>query len=237
MCAGIFAGCARPDVEEPDPWPVGIAFKYELTDDHISESVQDKIMDYLNELAKGVERHALTVGAYASGDTMQIMLRFASYKSFLRFNGVNPTPEKMNFYSRTISKKAFFVERTITFVNPWIALEDHTLRLDELDHFMRTAGAGVAPEVPTEHIYIFESDTRRTKMSGSYHTENTIAKYNYYYHADGTNAVTEIVVFDRFANQPLWYGLGLAATAIFMGGLYLILRKKTVVTPPTPIVC
>jgi len=46
--------------------------------------------------------------------------------------------------------------------------------------------------------------------------------HHYYYIYDREY----IELFDRFANQPIWYAIGLGATMIFMGGLYFMLKSK-----------
>lgn len=127
-------------------------------------------------------------------------LTFETYADFLKEFEIPYTDDDLQTVVHyEFITKMFYYERTQTFTNP--------LKLITLDD-------------EAEYTLVFISQIRRTSVTGNYASDTNGLTYNYYFKPD----VDEIVIFDRFANQTMWYVCALGATALFMLATYLFLR-------------
>jgi len=73
-----------------------------------------------------------------------------------------------------------------------------------------------------QRVFVFESNFRRTKVTGHFLRRNEISTFDYYF----KETTDEITIFDRDANQPMWYAMGICATVIFMFVTYLVVANS-----------
>ena len=199
-----------------------------------SETVPADALDALDTtITEMIGDYDMYAYVSASQGILQVELYFNSFTAFFDWNKV-PEIERPVGVNRTITESAFFVDRELSFENPWVLLE----RLDE-EHDTRARINAIearARELFTfasanykQYFFVFESTTRRSSVPSAYRHDNLIVFHSYFFRGNTIGYDTAppyIVIIDRFANQPLWYGLGLIATAIFMGIVLVILKTR-----------
>lgn len=195
-----------------------------------SSSTSYQIYDFINFLsAQGLSTDEYSFSSSDDG-TVSFMLGFDSYQSYYNFSGVNLTSTA----NRTIETKTslFFIERTITLSDPYERFFDpsNNKAAAILDKFNEEFNASEDSHV--DYGYSFSSTFRRTQVN-SYKNDFSPADgiWQYYFNvsSDPTDpdAAKQIIIFDRFANTPIWYGIALAAALLFMVGMYVVLSKKS----------
>ena len=234
MSASVFfAGCNPGTKEsmETYPWQVIMVMKYTLSSETINAGAVGGIETFLDKEMEKVNGHA---ELHKSGKVLQIQLHFNTYRAFLNYNGFNNS-ESVRVVTFKMEETLFFFNRTQTFENPWLVLE----RNDKMQRVNAINGevekwVGISAITKVEHVFVFASSFRRTDVTGNYKMERDFSNYFYFFRGN-SNAESEkvpenIVLFDRFANQPIWYVIGLGVTLIFGVGLYFGLRagKKKV---------
>jgi hypothetical protein len=197
-------------------WTVVLAFEYQLKDD--AEKITGIDEAAFNNLFSGAGR------VFAKGKTLRAELAFQNYDAFLDF--VVPTEERENYDDKIVDflyeEKTFFIERTQKFRNPWAVVDEFPTRVNEFksnvvllfDSFLVDANGEVGGTPVVKDMFIFESPYRRSDVAGAKY-EN--AFYIFYYYLGTAEQNPEIVIFDRFANQPIWYLLALLGTAAVVG--------------------
>ncbi|MCL2570383.1 MAG: hypothetical protein FWE16_04220 [Firmicutes bacterium] len=153
---------------------------------------------------------------------IRLTLEFDNFDSYAYFNGI---PHDYDTQTIDIQRNVFFVERTITMPNPFATFfESNSNRtLDIINHFTAQFGAN---KDDLTLVYVLASPIRRTSTNAT-SNQRTIDTHFYFFESTYANMIDEIVVFDRFANTPIWYGIGVGATVIFMLVLYSILKRKS----------
>lgn len=149
-------------------------------------------------------------------------LEFDNRESFLYFNELdarNAQPEV------DIVWRTFFVERTITMQNPFQRfLEGEGNRTMALIQFFNEELSTSDEEITL--AYHFGSSFRRTSSNATY-VERFADGWMHIFVAESIAELDDIIIFDRFANTPAWYGVGVGATALFMIVLWMLLRPRT----------
>jgi hypothetical protein len=84
-------------------------------------------------------------------------------------------------------------------------------------------------------MYVFSSSFRRTEVKNTVNQEQIGRTFNYIFTYGDQNGTDEIVIFDRFANTPIWYGLAVLTSGIFIAGTYIIISRKRSGETPTPV--
>ncbi|MCL2586809.1 MAG: hypothetical protein FWE31_01055 [Firmicutes bacterium] len=159
-----------------------------------------------------------------SGNMLQIILEFGSRENFLAFNGVTISPPVRDAEVEFVVT-SFFVERTLTIPNPFYPVDttakNGTAR--DLSDLLVSEFGGTGVQL---FEYVFGSSIRRTSSNaehierygdGWFHffTPEHLAEYDGY-----------IIIFDRLANTPAWYGVGVAATLVFMLAVWLMFKGR-----------
>ena len=99
--------------------------------------------------------------------------------------------------NRVVVRTLFFVERTIT-------IPVGSFQIDENTQFI-----------------LLETDSRHT-WTNAVETDHGLGEFKYFFAID-----EDIVIYDKRANTPIWYGLAVAATVIAMIGFYIIVKRVT----------
>ena len=118
----------------------------------------------------------------------------------------------------------FFVERRVTMPNPFrLFFEGEGTRAGKVLNFLKAE----FPEEEPYLVYMMLFSTRRTDTN-AYDSRRTpdLFGWEHVFITQAGEAPEDIVIFDRFANPPIWYAIGIVATMIFMLVLYLLVRKK-----------
>ena len=153
-----------------------------------------------------------------------LIIEFESYTQFYQFNGINIREEPNRIIKQDNS--LLFVDRTITLSNPYSRFLDTTANptAQLLRDFNQIFNPNAAE--PKNLAYMFTSSFRRTHVNSDT-IEHDLLRINwkYFFYIDPSNP-TDIVIHDRFANTPIWYGIAILLTILFMGGLYIVLRRK-----------
>ena len=218
VAAVLFAGCApktEVDVME-HPWSVGLVIQYKYTSNLIKESVDAFRSEFSDDEF-----------VYVNFDnkTLQIDFYFEEYDDFVDYFELDAQP-----VDYLMKESLFFYERTLTFENPFkTVLVDPTspakARIEDVNNKV-TIKFGV-PTEGTDYYYLFETSFRR-RIANTYHVVKSPYYYGYYFSVDKDNphAIQQIEIFDRYSNSPIWYAIGVAATAIFMVIMYFIFAKS-----------
>jgi hypothetical protein len=74
------------------------------------------------------------------------------------------------------------------------------------------------------YLYVLTNSARRTQTNAD-KTETEAGNYTYYFKI-ASDLKSEVNIFDRYPNTPIWYGLAAAATVLAMIGFYLFARRK-----------
>jgi len=217
LSAALVAGCTQKPKEEliEYPWAVILVLKYELND---AEVPTNSIKELETELKK-----TLPVGVFHNDTDLQIQLEFKDYEAFMKFNG-----SEMAAVKHRHEKKLFYIERTLTFENPWEVVDSTKINAITTE----ISGRGLLIKSDAKHFFVLETGFRRSSVETAYKSENLITHWNYYFYGCGEEAPTEIVLYDKFANQPAWYMVAIGATAIFMLLMFFVYRAKSKQPPP-----
>ena len=79
---------------------------------------------------------------------------------------------------------------------------------------------------PASEFLVLIYQNRLTKSNADITEHVYGGDYYYYYRVNCPEMKDEIVIFVRDANRPVWYGIAVGATVVFMVGVYLINKKK-----------
>jgi len=214
MCGLGFSGCANynGEKEQDYPWSVILIMKYDLKTETAPADALDQIKAQINPIM-GENEYSV----WQSGTVVQIEMYFENYSAFAEMFHV----EQIAQVKVSTSEKLFFIERTIKFQNPIKDIKDKKT-LNDVDTKVKTAYGDYLTLNPYGLYFVLESPTRRTKIETSYKHENVGLHYMYYFRND----VDQIEIFDRYANQPIWYVIGLGGTFVFMGLIWLYFKSK-----------
>ena len=163
------------------------------------------------------------VGLGRNGDTLQLLLEFDNRESFIQFNQILRLPIRETAVE--IVSSPFFLERTLTIPNPIVPslLETNSLRTQRIiDHLTQEFG-GTAD---VSFIYVFGSSFRRSDSNSPVAVERRGDAWFHIFPVYEPQDLGDIIIFDRFANTPIWYGIGIAATVLFMAGIWFALRSR-----------
>lgn len=222
--AVVLVGCGRADDNRSMQysWTVGLQMRHELSSEMITDGAVDSIREHLTSATydKDINFNVRHIGA-----ELRIDLRIADFDTFLTFVGQDL--DDLDIVDFEVRERLFFIERTQTFENP---LHLAMNRLQEINQFVRTQ-ANVSATAP-ENFFVFRSTFRRSNVEGAYESRSTLAAFYYYFNSEAEY----VVLFDRFANQPIWYAIGLLSAGVFMGGLFLVLRKPNTLQKPESVV-
>jgi len=153
----------------------------------------------------------------------QLEFIFANQYSYAWFNGIDLMTTPPTHINTT--RGLFFVEHTLTMQNPLQSFfqSQNNRVLNLVEHF-NTLLDGDIDDV--KFVYVMHSSFRRTRVYAD-HTRRTIGAWHYYFIADGPSDLQDIVIFERRANTTTWYLLGIFMTAAFMGGYFVLQRKRS----------
>jgi hypothetical protein len=222
--AALFAGCSVNNADEnytrDYPWGVVLVMKFNLAD---AALIPAGTITGLNEYMDGRAANLnMNTQIWADDKVMQIEMYFNDYESFLAFNKIAYNDETLNS-AVTVEMKhgLLYDERTITFDNPLLTL-GNKIELGKINTEVR-ARLGASVTGDAEYYYIFESTVRRSRVDNTYReAENQGTAYVYFFDENPA----KVVIYDRFANYPVWYGGAVAATAAAMLIIYLHLKRK-----------
>jgi len=207
-----FAGCGVKSTEDTYPWQVILGITFEMKNEQILAGAVGTLKEKLDT------PHVTHLGA-----KKELHIVFV-FKDFSKFN----THFEMNVSDKIdveIITKTFFRERTITFKNPWVAVSENEEARDVTAGIVETVRSTVTasyldPAILPEYYYIFASSIRRTNVPNSTRSQIT-GNYDYVF----DDSTDEVLIFDRFANQPIWYGIAVGAAGIFMIAAYLLFAR------------
>ena len=227
-CVAIFAaGCSLSTEEDRLEYKSSVIMliQFDLSSETIGQSAFPNLKTYLDDL---VEPYEMQATPFHVGSVLQIELYFENYKAFLKFNDMFGEEDDLIIVDYELERKLFYIERTIRFENPWRTLHVNE-KMDKIEgdggiNFMVRQGGFHLASAEPDYFYIFETDSRRSRVADAFITENLITGYEYYFYGSGDNMVDEIIIFDRFANQSAWYIAALIATIVSMIIVYLLLR-------------
>lgn len=199
----FLVGCS--DIGISDDWPGGqviqlITLTTNQSVSQIEAALED--IDYIED----VRRHT-------SGD-IEVILLFDNAEDFFRFNDIIfPSREAVFKVVRT----TFLVEQTITIQNP-------IYRFDNLIGASKVADKAGETSFTVDVYYAFLTRVRLTSSNSS-RTERYQGYWAHFFTLDDAEDTEYVVLFLRTANTPIWYGIGVIATFIFMLGLWLVLGR------------
>ena len=195
-----------------------------LAEVETSINVTDRLVSFTSLLtSKGFVNSEDFELVYEDG-IVSLLIVFEDYDSFKDFNGIDLTADA----NRKLEEKSglFTIERTVTLSDPYTRFLDPatnaTAQLMVEFNTLFNGGGDV------DYGYVFASSVRRTSTNAVEHEVDYASGYWYYYYGVTNNPADtqEIVIFDRRANTPIWYGVAIVATAVFMGLFYLFSRKR-----------
>jgi hypothetical protein len=208
-------------------WPVILIMQFELREVTVEQNAISSLKELINNENVIHEQNILQVG-----------LVFDNYDKFAEYFGINPNAYKS--IDTQIVKSTFFYERTITFKNPWNTVLGHARNKITSIHLAVTSLFNLKnPSADPGYIYVLSSSFRRTKVDNTIGREQNGRTFDYVFMYGGQNGTDEIVIFDRFANTPIWYGSALFACGIFIACAYVTFLKncnrgKSAVTEQSP---
>ena len=238
--ATFLSGCGTLDPEyRTYPWTVVLMMRFTLPSGDTNQSAIDNVLSYIDDdVLYGVDARG-SVGQ--SGSSLLVELRFThtcdndceevcarNFYNFSNFFSLDTDSETLNnIVLFEWTESLFFFERTQTFKNPWIMAQGGDMSsIHRVETRVRSQFTNIGENF--EKFYVFQSAIRRSTMDNAYRSENMISHFNYFFRSCGETAVQEIVIFDRFANQPMWYIIAVGGRVVFMTGFYFILRPRKV---------
>ena len=218
----MFVGCSSNNVHEsreyPQNWGVILVMRYELRSEEVDANLLKALLDDMDVMFHGAQNAFHQT--WVRGTALQVELHFERYEDFTKFFGLNKELDKTIDFK--LQEEMFFVHRTIKFDNPW----NHVINNDKVVHLRERVSwhyAGqLSATVDRRDVFVFASATRRSSVEGSYRTDRNVGEYIYYFNS----SVEQIVIYDKFANSPMWYVTGIGATIVFMGIVYLAYINK-----------
>lgn len=166
---------------------------------------------------------------WLDSQTMRLTLTFDNFYSFAYFNEINLE----NFRERDIitRRSLFFIEQTIISDNPFRhffanrpvpesgpVTPNRTMQI--ITALTEDFGGS---EEELALVYLMPMAMRHTSTTAD-RVQRTPDGWNHYFVSNGTSDIPDAEIMYRFANVPIWYAIGTAATIIFMLGLFLTFR-------------
>ena len=240
LVAVFFLGCTTDNNESnpygPPNWPwnwaIVLLIQFEFNFEIASEpNYQQKIKALEDSLG-----HEDIIDVASRGKILQVALAFDVPE---RRSADTALKEFANFFDLTVAvepvkeiwtERAFTSDRTLTFENPWKTVfedKDATAFID--DEIIQTVKARYGSPERVRYIYEFSTNFRRTAVSAGDKQAELFRDglaWNYFILVDRTipGAIPDIVILDRYANSPPWYGVAVVATIIFMALMYIVFR-------------
>jgi len=157
----------------------------------------------------------------ATTETLVTMtLEFPDLKSYQTFTGLDLT--QAPYRTVEMNETLFLVERTTTLASPQSRFFNPTAISTLLTGFnsaFNQSGEGI------HGGYVFLSNFRRTSVPAAdkrvFDPATRVYEYQFF---TATTLNNEIVIFDRFANTPMWYVVAVGGAIVVMAGFYLISR-------------
>ena len=221
VIAVTFAGCAPKTAGEEIayPWAVILVMSFQLSSTSVPEGAVEALSKKLDLKNISHEKDTLKVGLY-----------FKTYDDFSEYfdvTHINRKDQNTGGVETEIVRKSFTYERTITFENPWkTVLENRAGVIESIrTETVKLFSTSLKSSTP-EYYYVLLSDYRRTRVPGAVSSTNLLGVYEYsFIYGPDPESVDEILIFDRFANSPAWYGVAVGATAFFMIVTYIVFAK------------
>ena len=189
-----------------------------------STMIADLIIFRNNLTAKGLNHWMPADANMLATGIITLIIEFESWQAFYDFNGIDLTTAP----NRTVTQSPSFLfnDRTTTLASPYARFFDtsNNNTTAELLHDFKTQFGDIGQ---TKNLgYMFTSSFRRTHVNSDT-TQHDLLRTNwkYFFYIDPDNP-TAIIIKDRFANTPVWYGIAILSTILFMGGLYLVLKRR-----------
>jgi len=203
--------------------------QYQLQSETVPEGAVDAFKSWFKNQAGelGVGNIVIEVGR--SGTTLQVVVIYRNYKTFAQFNGLSTEDEDLEIVSYKSTENLFFFEHTQTFPNPWVTLRSDAASIDrttEINNEILKLFT-LSPNNETLYAFVFRSWVKRSDVTGAYKMEDHFTFFDYYVRGSGENVPEYITVFDRRANTPIWYVIGVGATLVFMAVAYVVFRATS----------
>ena len=149
--------------------------------------------------------------------TVQLMMLF-SRSDWFWFEDLGTVARDI---TTDLQRNAFFFQQTITIPSPFTGQAQSQRTNNLVNWFYQEFSANTR----VQNSVVLVSSFRRTRVDNS-HRERHFDGWWYFFDVDEYGYLEDIVIFDRFANTPAWYGVGVGATAVFMLILWLVLRNR-----------
>ena len=184
----------------------------DLTIDHSPENIKDydeKDITFDYRVSYEIK--------HTTSNTAYLNIKFDNYYSYIKFHGLA--------LARVKDKKSlFFVEYTNKF-NAYTKFFDTTGQskktADIIAAFIGHFDLAANPK--PGYLYVLANSFRRTSTNAD-KVESEFGTYNYYFKVSD-DLTSEVSIFDRRANTPIWYGLAVAATAVAMIAFYIVVKR------------
>jgi len=236
FAAIIFSGCSTfsgtESTQDKYPWSVILVLQFEMTAETIPANAVSLLKEDLKkEVTEGTPpqtRLIEPIEVFHYQKTLQVAFEFNDYKDFMAYFEIAETENVININE---IRTAFFRERTISFANPWRVIFSNAKAAAEVAGVISIVNSRFSLVSPKpDHFYVFESSFRRTDVQGTIPVDNDIGVYNYVFFYDPAGlhekSRSNIAIFDRFPNTPLWYVSALGATVLFISIMYIVFARK-----------
>jgi len=165
-----------------------------------------------------------TIEVAEDAPILRVTLDFANYYSFIWFNEIDLTTAREPEVEW--SDNLFIRTRTITMQNPFARFQEaeedsRGMRLKR--HLVEGVGGDISD---LQLVYVHLSSFRRTNAGEDYRRRNGDI-WEYHFHANFGDDIPDIVIIDRVANPPIWYGIGAVASILFMLALWGVLKWRS----------
>jgi hypothetical protein len=172
--------------------------------DRISQHIADR---------EGIQARILT-----GTNSIMIEYEFTNWAAVRAFYPSLNLPEKF-MVDVARENGTFFIDTEIKFLNPITTRPEFfasMIRAMELafhiDEFKQDK---------FEKMYIHRRSNRVTDTNAEVSARRVGGAWDYFYKVSDV----EIIIVDRNANTPIWYGIAVGATAVLMGAVYLVAKK------------
>jgi len=200
-------------------------FKQERLEDNLSKDLKDQtIKDYDDKDIKFDYSVTFDIKHVTENNNNAAHLRitFGNYYSYVKFNDLTLAAPAKN------DRSLFFIERTNKF-NAYTRYFDTNGQSKKtaqiISEFIESFDKPPAPATKkTEYVYVLANSQRRSRTNAEI-AENEFGSYNYYFKISDDRS-SEVEIYDRRANTPIWYGLAVAATAAAMVTFYFVTKKR-----------
>lgn len=239
LCTPLFAGCGS-SVPEPSeheyPWTVILHMQYELNTSVLQKNLDD-LATALSTKFDG--KDVALYGMGASSAYFRIALEFSGEKTIngevyeSGYFGLNDyfnlgmsDDQLITLVNQEWEKNLFIRTRTLTFENPWKHVLSNVGSLTVLADLIKEIGdAEIKITGMPVYEYEFLSSYRR-HVADKTGTSRETGMYQYYFAFGGEGEIETIVIVDKFENGAIWYGLAVAAMAVFMVIVYFVAKRK-----------